>query len=462
MKASTKKNKKRTISSSRKYLLPPFDITPVLHPDKIEMRILHTSAYLLDPAGFAEIRSIIGNELHIKWRPPTQPESLSKWTWSASNDDFRITFIGTTAHLENRRAWLTQPFPSSDDLSDRLRWWSYIGLIRLTSKTNDPVLYLKYISRVFEVIERIGVHEVPREIEIAADVPNNPIGRNLALCVRLKREDPLDLRHFRVGYGNRVFEGPSPDGLREYSNFKRFPGNDVFSEHRKGKRSGGRLQLKVYESKHIRPGTDDLRIELSLGPQRLRELLKSSTLDALKLNESYPFPHRSYPVKAVSPTLELLAFIDFLFFHNILVQDLDEQKIRTKYTILRYQPLNKLSTRGKRFKAISMGLTPAQFETCTLRGRFPQSNVLYPDQYKDSNSSKYFSLIKVCLPVHTPPQNTSLTRSHPAFPEIPQNQPSPPAADLFSGSYVPENDPPADTNTPHFQKLTKLQIYYYE
>lgn len=382
---ATKKNKKRSTGSSRKYLLPPFDVTPVLHPDKIEMRIVHTSAHLLDRKGFAEVRSMLENELHVNWRRPTQPESLSKWTWSASNDDFRITFIGTTAHLEDRTAWLSKPFPSSDDLSDRLRWWSYIGLIRLTSKTHDPVLYLQYLSKVFQVIERIGIHEVPREIEIAADVPNNPEGRRLALCVRPKRDNPLDIAHFRIGYGNKVFEGPSRDGMNEYSNFATFPGNDVFSKKRKNNdnKVGGRLQLKVYESKYVRPGTDELRIELALGPTRLRELLKSPTLEALKLNESYPFPKRSYPAKAASPTLELLAFIDFFFLENILVQDLDEQKIRRKYPVLRYQQLNNLSIRGKRFKAISMGLTPSQFESCTVRGRFPIPHVVLLDQFKE-------------------------------------------------------------------------------
>jgi hypothetical protein len=386
MKAShNRKNTKRSARSWRKLLLPPFEVTPILHPDKIEMRILHSCAHLLDPKGFAEVRSIMEKELHVKWRRPTQPESLSKWTWSASNADIRISFIGTTAHLEDRTAWLSKPFPSSDDLSDRLRWWSYIGLIRLTCKTNDPVVYMKSLSKVFELIERIGIHEVPREIEIAADVPNNPTGRRLAMCVRTKRDNPLDIAHFRIGYGNRVFVGPSRDGMNEYSNFATFPGNDVFSKKRKNNdnKVGGRLQLKVYESKYVRPGTDDIRIELALGPQRLRELLKSSTLEALKLNESYPFPHRDYPVKAVSPTLELMAFTDFFFLENILVQDLNEQKIRRKYSVLRYQQLNNLSIRGKRFKALSMGLTPSQFESCTVRGRFPIPNVLFPDQLKE-------------------------------------------------------------------------------
>jgi hypothetical protein len=386
MKAShNKKNTKKGARSTRACKLQPFEVTSVLHPDKIEMRILHTSAHLLDPRGFAEVRSIMEKELHVKWRRPTQSGSLSKWTWSASNADFRITLIGTSAHLDDRKAWLSQPFPSSEDLSDRLRWWSYIGLIRLTSKTHDPVVYLQYLSKVFELIERIGIREVPREIEIAADVPNNREGRRLAMCVRPKRDNPLDIAHFRIGYGNKVFEGPSRDGMNEYCNFATFPGNDVFSKERKADNNkvGGRLQLKVYESKRIRPGTDDIRIELSLGPQRLRELLKSSTLEALKLNESYPFPHRDYPVKVVSPTLELLAFIDFLFFEKILVQDLDEQKIRRKYPVLRYQQLNNLSIRGKRFKAISMGLTPSQFESCTVRGRFPIPNLLFPDQFKE-------------------------------------------------------------------------------
>lgn len=384
MKAShNKKNTKKCARSTRACKVPPFEVTPVLHPDKIEMRILHTSAHLLDPKGFAEVRSIMEKELHVKWRRPTQPESLSKWTWPAVNDDVRISFIGTTAHLKDRRTWLSQPFPSSEDLSDQLCWWKYIGLMRITSKTHDPVLYLHYLSKVFQLIERIGIREVPREIEIAADVPNNPDGRRLARCVRPKRDNPLDLAHFRIGYGNKVFEGPSRDGMNEYSNFATFPGNDVFSKERKNNdnKVGGRLQLKVYESKYVRPGTDEIRIELALGPTRLRELLKSPTLEALKLNESYPFPKRSCPAKAASPTLELLAFADFFFLENILVQDLDEQKIRRKYPILRYQRLNNLSIRGKRFKALSMGLTPAQFESCTVRGRFPIPNVLFPDQF---------------------------------------------------------------------------------
>lgn len=451
MKASIKKNTRTGANPRQSRKLSPFDTVPVLHADKIEMRILHTSAYLLDPGGFAEIRSMLESELHVKWRPPTQPESLSKWTWVASNEDFRITFIGTTAHLEDRRAWLSKPFPSSDDLSDRLRWWSYIGLIRLTSKTHDSVLYLKHVSKFFELIERLGIYEVPREIEIAADVPNNPTGRRLAMCVRPKRDNPLDLAHFRIGYGNSVFEGPSRDGMNEYCNFATFPGNDVFSQKRKknNNKIGGRLQLKVYPSRHVRPGTDDIRIELALGPRRLREIMKSPNLVALKQSDSYPFLQRSYPVKAISPTLELLAFIDNFFCDNILVQDLDEQKIRRKYPVLRYQPLNKLSIRGKRFKAISMGLTPAQFETCTVRGRFPQSNVLYPDQYKDANSSIYFSLIKVSLDLHTPPHIPSFTRSHTTSPEITPNQPSPPTAHVFSGTYVPKSEPPAETNNTH-------------
>jgi len=195
----------------------------------------------------------------------------------------------------------------------------------------------------------------------------------------------MDLAHFRIGCGNRVFNGPSRDGMNEYCNFATFPGNDLFSRERKSNdnKIGGRLQLKVYESKHVRPGTDDIRIELSLGPRRLRELLKSPTLAALKLNESYPFPQRSYQVKAISPTLELLAFTDYFFLQNVLVQDLDEQKIRRKHPILRSQHLNKLSIRGQRFKSLSMGLTPAQFESCTRRGRFPIPNVLLPDQFKE-------------------------------------------------------------------------------
>ena len=379
---ATKKNNKRSTGSSRTRDLPAFGITPLLHPDKIEIRILSRCAHLFEPDNFAEIRSIMENELHVKWRGPRQPKNLSKWNWSAWNEDFRVTVIGTTAHLEDRTTWLSSPFPSSEDLSDEFRWWLYIGLIRVTSKTNDPALYMKYLSKFFELTERIGIYDVPRIIEIAADVPNNPIARKLAMCVRLKREDPLELRHFRVGYGKRVFEGPSRDGLGEYSNFRRFPGNDVWSEHRKGKRSGGRLQLKVYESAHVRPETDDIRIELALGPNRLRELLKSPTLAALKQDDSYPYLERPYAAKLKSPTFELLALIEPLFLQNILVQELDKQKIRKKFPILQYQRLNNLSIRGQRFKAISMGLTPAEFESCIVRGQFPPTTTLYPDHYE--------------------------------------------------------------------------------
>lgn len=445
MKSTKKKNRKPSASSRQSRRISPFEVIPLLHPDKIEIRILHTSAYLFDPDRFAEIRSIMEKELHVKWRRPTQPESLSKWTWPAVNDDVRITFIGTTAHLEDRTAWLSKPFPSSEDLSDELLWWSYIGLIRLTSKTNDPVLYLKYVSKFLELIERIGIYEVPRIIEIAADVPNDREGRRLAMSVRLKRENPLELRHFRIGYDNRVFEGPSADGLREYTNFRKFPGNDVWSEHRNGKRGSGRLQLKVYPSEQVRPGTDDIRIEMALGPRRLRELLKSPTLAALQEQDDSYVPGRSYVVKSVSPTLHLLGFIEYLFLENILVEDLDEENLRRKYTVLRYQHLNNLSIRGKRFRAVSMGLTPAQFESCTARGQFPQVKALYPDQYQQLNNHMNLSLIKGTLAVQTPPEKPSLTGSYSAFRDITQNPTSSLTANGKSSTYVPKSEAPAET-----------------
>jgi len=339
-----------------------------LHPHKIEIRLLWRSAYLLDPEGFARIRSSIENELHVKWRRPTQPESLSKWNWFASNDDFRIKFIGTTAHLEDRAGWLSKPFPSSEDLSNQLRWWWYIGTIRLTSITHDPALYLTYVSRCFELIERIGIYETPGEIEIAADVPNNPEGRKLAMCARLKRDSACDMAHFRVGHDNRPFEGPSRDGLAEYSNYCSYPSDD-------------RLQLCVYPSKYIRPGTDDIRIELRIGPRKLREILKSPALCGLMESTAYPIPDRIYDFKTISPTLNLLAFIEYFFLQNVIVQDLDEEKLRKKFPILRYRQLSSFSVRGKRFMAFSSGLTPRQLESCTVRGHFPPMQVLYPSQY---------------------------------------------------------------------------------
>ncbi len=371
MKASFKqKNRKTTRSCRRTRRFPPFDITPVLHPHKIEIRILWRSAYLLDPEGFAGIRSMMENEMQVKWRRPTQPESLSKWNWFASNDDFRITFIGTTAHLEDRTAWLSKPFPSSEDLSNQLRWWWYIGAIRLTSKTHDPALYLMYVSRFFELIERAGIYETPGEIEIACDVPNNPEGRRLAMCARLKRDSACDLVHFRAGHDNRAFEGPSRDGLAEYSNFWTYPADD-------------RLQLCVYPSKYVRAGTDEIRIELRIGPRKLREILRSTTLLRLMESTAYPLPDRSYGFKTISPTLNILSFIEYYFRQNVIVQDIDEEKLRQKFPLLRHRKLSSFSVRGKRFTAFSSGLTPRQLESCTIRGHFPPMQVLYPTQYEE-------------------------------------------------------------------------------
>jgi hypothetical protein len=428
VKASTKKNTRTGPNPRQSRTLPPFHIVPVLHPDKIEMRILPRSAHLFDPDGFSEIRAMMKNELHLKWRRPTQPKSLSTWTWSAWNDDFAVTFVGRTSHLKDKRSWLCKPFPSSWNLYYNLRWLPDIGLVRLSPQKNDPVLYLTYISRFFELIERIGVHEVPSEIEIACDVPNNLEGRRLAMCARLKRDSSLDLAHFRVGHGNKPFEGPSRNGLAEYSNFRIYPTDD-----------GGRLQLSVYESKYVRPGTDEIRIELRIGPRKLREILKSHTIHRLMESTVYPLPHRSYELKTVSPTLNLLSFIEFFFTDNVIVQDLNNEKLRSKFPLLKCQILSLYSVRGKRFKAISLGLTPSQLESCTSRGQFPTMQVLHPDQFQDQDDNNNNSLIKGSYPLHDPFQNASLPCSHSTFPEITQNQPSPPTANVFSGTYVPEN-----------------------
>src|SRR5271157_4207243 len=96
-----KKNNKRRLGSSRTRKVPAFDITPVLHVDKIELRILPMSSYLFDPNGFARIRSMIEEELDVHWRQPSQPKSLSTWTWSAWNNDFGWTCTGDSQASRN-------------------------------------------------------------------------------------------------------------------------------------------------------------------------------------------------------------------------------------------------------------------------------------------------------------------------------------------------------------------------
>ena len=377
VKSSYEKHKRRGRSSRT---IESFRVMPVLHPDKIELRVNWQSAYLLEPEGFTDIRNSWSKNLGVVWRPPTQP-SKSKWTWMASNGDFRITLIGTTCHLENPQDWLKQPFPSSEQLSHDLCQWRYIGVVRLTCKTADPRVYLQYVGKFLEHCEQMGIEETPREIEIACDVPNDEEGKRFARLCRLKRDNPSDLTHFRQGFRNKAFQGPSREGLREYSMFETYQSSDFFSDgrHKERRQNGGRCQLVVYPSNEIRPRTDDIRVELRIGPRRLREFMNSPAYESLMQSSCYPIPQRDYIPRSVSPTLNLLSFIEPLFASHVQVEVIDLDRLYKDYPETKRWKLKSLSTRGQRYSLAKNDLA-RETGKYAFSIPLPRMKVLYPGQ----------------------------------------------------------------------------------
>jgi hypothetical protein len=354
---------------------------PLVYAHKIETRPNWRSAHLFDYDGFHEFRSQCKKELRVRWKSPTQPKSLSRWTWTAISDALCLTVVGVTAHLEDRAAWQSQPFPSPEQLSDELRHWNYIGLLRLSPETSDPEIYTDHIGRFFQLIERWGIHERTREIEIACDTPNTEEGRKLVKHFNLKNNNPLDLVHFRQGHGNKPYPGPSRDGLKEYLHWDTYPANDVFSE-KKGKyvkrQNGGRTQLVTYPSKEIRPDTDDIHTELRLGPLRLYEFQRTGAFESMMESPAWPILKRDYSPKVISPTLTLLGLIEPIWRHHVCMEELDIPNLYVEKPESKRGKLKSLSARGQRFKLAKAGLTKKEINRYFIKTDLPSFQVITP------------------------------------------------------------------------------------
>lgn len=342
----------------------PFgNLKAFVHPDKVELVIKPKSATLLEADGFQSVRERWTEAYDLRWNPHLL-EGHKWWEYAGYNDDIRVTFRGRTSHLDDPRDWLSQPFPDALRLFTSGVEWSYIGFIRITSRTTDPQRYMDYLGEILADLEVLGIQTSPRELEIAANVPNSPQGRKFARLCRLSRDNPSDLVHFRQSTGRQPHSGPSRNGVREYSlsrTYQRF-GDD--NGDRFKRQNSGRKMLAVYYRKEV-SDLDEIRVELRLGPRGCREFLRSKAYDDLLQDPNSPIPERDYQPKALCEMLNLIGSQEYLFRSRVLCERVDLDGLcrnNLKLGAIK-NSLRALSTRGIRSRAVQVGVTSQEIPT---------------------------------------------------------------------------------------------------
>lgn len=335
----------------------------IVHPDKIEVFLPNTvrNAEILS-ACFHDLARAWTSRWDLKWRDFRKAsDAWNRWkSWEivGTCDLLEITAHGHAYHVQetdrglrtfSEPHWISNPFPNPNQLGVYFNY-RHLGWLRVTDcRKNDPLLYTDSVFDVLRDIAGLGVLDFPRRIEIAMDIPDVDLARELRLSLRLRRSNPRSLVHFLPGLQGHIFHGPGMDGDREY-------------EHFFGYVTDGIRQLAFY------PRWPDgfYRIELRMGPRSLRRYIRSHAFQEIRDPEIR------------STTLAVLATMQTLTEKNIIREGLDLPRLHTAHPSAKGLGLEHLSIRGQRYRLVGNGLSLEEINQYSVRLPMPPMTIIKP------------------------------------------------------------------------------------
>ena len=283
------------------------------HPDKLELFLMDkgcTSQVLQD--SYPELIRAWTDRWQLRWR---HEQNQHQWKINGWNEQIRVTFSGPGQDIAGNSEWRTNPFRDIRshpwDLYNRRSW---LAIVRITDAMKiHPDQYCAHLSEILADLEKYGIQEKPRVIEIALDCYDIGLAKKLQRTVRLQRDFPGDLCHYRDG---QYQPGGSPDGTHtEYSMRGIFPPRGA-QPTTNGIRP---RQLVCY----WRPDQQFYRVELRLGYRFLDKFYLSGPYERAIECHTVPNLVRDYDLKVASPTLDLIGFIPYFVRTQLAFECLD-------------------------------------------------------------------------------------------------------------------------------------------
>lgn len=262
-----------------------------------------------------------------------------------------------------------QRFPTYQERRELGYRGSWLALVEIVDRRKwGPSFHVENILLTIQILEKYFDLE-PKTLEVALDTQSPELGLLLRKYACL-RNPPSDksLFHHPGGDKERIIPGPSPDGNNEYLGYRPRGWKETKTNNERPR--GGRRQLYSYD-RIVRFGKG-----LSYTFPRVE----------IRFYRDYIM---SYARKNNLGVYDLLQRVDKLVMTNIVLRQIDCEKLLSKRTEARFCKLEGKSTKGQIYALHKQGITTEDIKAYRQEVEWPPIRFIIDPKNDDSDIGDY-------------------------------------------------------------------------